>query len=63
VSRSLEDGNGKVVNLLKGLIAKGDRRLALVASSFEDMVQALPDLVATTEEEAHSKRLSAAQDV
>lgn len=63
VSRSLEDGDGEVVSLLKGLIAKGDRRLALVASSFEDMVQALPDLVATTEEEAHSKRLSAAQDV
>jgi SIR2-like protein len=62
VSRSLENSKGNVPRFLKKLIGKGDRRLGLVAGSFKGMVQALPDLVATTEEEAHAQRFSAAHD-
>lgn len=62
VARSLEaEGNG-VIGDLKKLIAEGDRRIGLVAGSFEDAVQALPDLVANMEEELHTKRLKALAD-
>ena len=36
--------------------------VGLVAGSFEDAVQALPDLVANMEEELHTKRLKALAD-
>ncbi|HEX4731210.1 MAG TPA: SIR2 family protein [Solirubrobacterales bacterium] len=63
LSRSLEKKENRVTSVLKRLIANGDRRLALVAGSFEGLVQALPDLVAVTEEEAHAARVAASEDV
>jgi hypothetical protein len=42
-----------ICDLIKG----GDDRLSLLETSFEDLVPALPDLVAATEEEEHRRRL------
>ena len=62
LSRSLEKGDNKVTGVMKSLIKQGDRRLALVAGTFPDGVEVMPDLVASTEEEIHDKRLSAAEN-
>jgi SIR2-like domain len=62
LSRSLETKDNRVTGVLKKLIGGGDRRLSLVAGSFQDFVQALPDLVASTEEEAHEKRIFASEN-
>jgi hypothetical protein len=62
VSRSLESKDDGVIGNLKRLIAEGDRRIGLLAGSFEDAVQALPDLVASMEDEAHTKRLEVLTD-
>jgi len=62
ISRSLEKKNDGVIGSLKKLIAEGDRRIGLVASSFNDAVKAFPDLVASMEEELHAKRLEAIVD-
>lgn len=62
LSRSLETKDNRVTDVLKKLVEGGDRRLALVAGTFHDFVQALPDLVASTEEEAHARRVLATDD-
>jgi SIR2-like domain len=60
-SRSLEKKQDRVSALLKKLIASGDRRISLVAASFEELVPALPDLVAPTEGEIHGDRVVRAE--
>ena len=46
---------------VRGLIRSGDFRLALLAGAFEEVVAALPDLVAVTEDERHRERLRSAR--
>jgi hypothetical protein len=48
---------GPVSDLVK-LIKQGDRRIALLATTFEEAVPILPDLVAEMEEEKHAERVS-----
>lgn len=60
-SRSLEKKKDRVTAFLKKLIASGDRRIALIAASFEQLVPALPDLVAPTEGEIHGDRMGKAE--
>jgi hypothetical protein len=62
LSRSLEKQNNKVTSTIKSLISQGDRRLVLVAGSFPDGVEVMPDLVASTEEEIHQMRLTDAEN-
>jgi hypothetical protein len=62
LSRSLEKKTNKVSGVMSSLIEQGDRRLALLAGSFPDGVEVMPDLVASTEDEIHEKRLTAAKD-
>lgn len=62
ISRSLESKGDGVIGNLKKLIAEGDRRIGLVAGSFDAAVKAFPDLVASMEEELHAKRLQAIVD-
>ena len=38
------------------LIDDGDRRLTLVAGDFEELIKAIPDLTAVSEEELHQAR-------
>jgi hypothetical protein len=47
---------------LKDLVLAGDERLHLINGRFEDLTQALPDLIAATERERHADRLRAARD-
>jgi hypothetical protein len=42
---------------LKDLVAIGDQRITILNGRFEDMTQALPDLVAQTERERHLDRM------
>jgi hypothetical protein len=44
------------VKKLADLAGRGDRRLALLAASFEDLVTCLPEMVAPTETELHKER-------
>jgi hypothetical protein len=60
LSRSLENHSNPVTAILKNMISDGDRRIMLIAGSFHRVVQAIPDLVAPTEEEIHEKRVRAA---
>ena len=46
------------LNTISQLIRNGDERLALLETSFEDLVLCMPDLVAVTEEEEHRRRVS-----
>jgi len=46
------------LDAISQLILSGDDRLALLETSFEELVTAMPDLVAVTEEEEHRKRLA-----
>jgi hypothetical protein len=62
ISRNLENKDDGVIGNLKKLIAEGDRRIGLVAGSFEAAVKAFPDLVASMEEEIHAQRLEAIID-
>ncbi len=62
IARSLEEKEDGMIGALKKLIAEGDRRIALVAGSFESVVRALPDLVAPMEEEVHAKRIHSISD-
>lgn len=57
IARSLKDKDEGIIGALKKLIKEGDRRIALVAGSFENVVMSLPDLVAPMEEEVHAKRV------
>jgi hypothetical protein len=45
------------IQALDSLIEAGDRRLTLIATGFEEMVGAIPDLQAPTENEQHQTRL------
>jgi hypothetical protein len=60
VSPSLKDAPKEPIANINSLIDKGDWRLTLVASTFEDLVSFLPDLIAETEEELHFQRVHAA---
>ncbi len=62
IARSLKDKDEGIIGALKKLIAEGDRRIALVAGSFEKVVKSLPDLVAPMEEEVHVKRVQSIGD-
>jgi hypothetical protein len=57
VSPHIHATESSVVKTISHLIADGDSRLALLAATFEELVGALPDLVAPTDEERHSLRL------
>ncbi len=59
VGPGLEKSEKTAVKEMRALIGKGDRRLSLLAGRFEELVPALPDLVARTEEEQHRERLRA----
>jgi hypothetical protein len=50
-----DDGNPAVRKLVE-LAANGDRRLLLLAGTFEDVTSRLPDLVPETEAEQHEAR-------
>jgi hypothetical protein len=63
LSRSIEEKDNRVTAALKKLISDGDRRLTLLAGSFQRAVQAFPDLVAPTEVEIHAKRVHSTGDV
>ena len=45
------------VQTLGALIDAGDRRLTMIATGFEELVGAIPDLQAPTENEQHQSRL------
>ena len=62
VARSLKDKDEGIIGALKKLIEEGDRRIALVASSFENVVKSLPDLIAPMEGEVHTKRVQSIGD-
>lgn len=44
------------IKQLESLIDEGDRRITLVSGKFEELTEAIPDLVAETEEEVHRGR-------
>jgi hypothetical protein len=46
-----------VIDALKGFIARGDRRLTLLAATFDEFVDCLPELVADSEAELHQARM------
>lgn len=62
VAPGLEEKVTGIIGGLQKLIEAGDRRIALFAGSFEDAVRTLPDLVATMDEEKHTKRLDSIAD-
>lgn len=45
------------IKTIEGLIEAGDRRLSILAAGFEDLVGAIPDLKAQSEEEQHQIRI------
>jgi hypothetical protein len=47
---------------LKRLADIGDQRVTLLNARFEDLVQAVPDLVAQTERERHAERIKVLND-
>jgi len=55
---SKESRTNSHLDAISQLTLSGDDQLAFLESSFEDLVTAMPDLVAVTEEEEHRKRLS-----
>lgn len=57
VSPGLADSDNDTVKALQSYIANGDRRLSLVAASFEDLVPRLPDVMPDTEAEQHRERV------
>lgn len=62
VSPSLEVSDNPSIQTISRLIEHGDRRLGLLAATFEDAVQRIPDLVAQSETERHEARLAPAPD-
>jgi hypothetical protein len=57
IDPAVEGSPNKCIQEIVGLIRRGDQRLCLVKTTFEDAVAGLPDLVATTEDEAHRGRV------
>ncbi|MDX6624334.1 MAG: hypothetical protein QOE75_2266 [Solirubrobacterales bacterium] len=62
VARSLEKKTDGVAGDLKKLIQRGDRRIALVAGSFDEFDDEKPDLVARMDGETHATRLASLID-
>jgi hypothetical protein len=57
VSPGLASKMHPVIDALKGFIARGDRRLTLLAATFDEFVDCLPELVADSEAELHQARM------
>jgi hypothetical protein len=57
VDPAIKDSKRTAHKQMRDLIDGGDSRLTLVAGTFEDFVQQLPDLVAPTEDEQHRRRV------
>jgi len=57
VAKSGTSSTNKFLSQIRYLIENGDARLALVNSTFEEMVPALPDIAAETDLEQHLERL------
>jgi hypothetical protein len=62
VSPHIDGSQNAHVSKIQSLIERGDRRIALLAASFEELVERIPDLVAETEGERHEARFSTARD-
>lgn len=64
ISPGLETQSATNPHLRKitGLIDQGDARLAMLAASFEELVPAIPDVVAQTDLERHLDRVRAARE-
>jgi hypothetical protein len=56
VAPSYETKQPEFVKEMDKLIDDGDRRLTLVAGDFEELIKAIPDLTAVSEEELHQAR-------
>ena len=52
-----ESNTNRHLNVITELVLAGDERLALFRATFENLVEWMPDLVATTDEELHRQRL------
>jgi hypothetical protein len=59
VSPNLPDTENEQIKSLGDFARRGDRRLTLLAATFEDLVRELPDLMPETEAEQHFGRTSA----
>ncbi len=57
VSPGLAANPSEDVNAMIRLIQRGDRRITLMAATFEELVGILPDLMPETEAEIHAQRL------
>lgn len=57
VSPNLTDTDNSVIREISALIREGDPRIGLLATTFEELVPEIPDLVTATEEERHLERL------
>jgi hypothetical protein len=62
VSPRIDESANQHISKIKSLIERGDRRIALLAASFEELVARVPDLVAETEAERHEARFGAVAD-
>lgn len=58
VDPNVEASANSSIREIRSLIAAGDLRVHLLNATFEELVPALPDLVAPTEEERHWSRLA-----
>jgi hypothetical protein len=58
VSPNLPDSKNEHINKLADFARRGDRRLTLLAATFEELVRQLPDLMPETEAEQHRERTS-----
>jgi hypothetical protein len=59
-SPDLVDSDRQHAQTFRDYIARGDRRLTLLAATFDEFVAVLPDLVPSSETERHQQRMSAA---
>lgn len=59
VSPHLDQSENEQIRKIADLVRHGDRRLTLLAATFEDLVRTLPDLMPETEAEQHIERVSA----
>jgi SIR2-like domain len=57
IAPSVETSENESIQTIAGFISRGDRRLGLLAASFEEAVPEIPDLVTATEAERHEGRL------
>jgi SIR2-like domain len=62
ISPGLETSENESIREIAALISRGDRRLSLWATSFEDAVRMIPDFVAATEAERHEERMGTPSD-